>query len=172
LIGATSIARLRLTRLQPFDVAAAPASPTPRRAHCLHIPCCPRPQAVPSDSILSTIIRQSINCGVGPIDRSCGGVGQNGGGCSSGGYLHRGGVQRALVRLDQRQEVLHYRFRRVEAINPNVIPHPSLADTWIIVAQKQRSDLENSVFFSELVSVTPSSRMAPLPALILRYSCL
>jgi hypothetical protein len=63
-------------------------------------------------------------------------------------------------------------FGAWEAINPNVIPHPSLADTWIIVAQKQRSDLKNSVFFSELVCVTPSSRMAPLPALILRYSCL
>lgn len=38
-----------------------------------------------------------------------------------------------------------------EAINPNVIPHPHLKDTWILVAQQQRSDVNNTVWFAELV---------------------
>lgn len=42
-------------------------------------------------------------------------------------------------------------FGEWEAINPNAIPHPSREDTWIIAAQKQRSDVKDSVFFSELV---------------------
>ena len=37
------------------------------------------------------------------------------------------------------------------AVNPNIIPHPSLKDTWIIVAQKHKSSVKNSVWFAELV---------------------
>lgn len=36
------------------------------------------------------------------------------------------------------------------AINPNIIPHPQLEDTWILVAQQQRSDISNTVWFAEL----------------------
>jgi hypothetical protein len=43
------------------------------------------------------------------------------------------------------------KFGGWEAINPNAIPHPSLENTWIIVAQKQRSNVDKSVFFTELV---------------------
>jgi hypothetical protein len=42
-------------------------------------------------------------------------------------------------------------FGEKESINPNAIPHPSLEDTWIIVSQLQRSKVENSVWFAELV---------------------
>lgn len=42
-------------------------------------------------------------------------------------------------------------FGHYEAINPSIIPHPTLNDTWIIVAQQQRSSLEGSVWFAELV---------------------
>ncbi len=35
--------------------------------------------------------------------------------------------------------------------NPNIIPHPSLADTWIVVAQKLRSSVNQTVWFAELV---------------------
>lgn len=42
-------------------------------------------------------------------------------------------------------------FGDQEAINPNIIPHPFLDETWIIVAQKQKSSVNNTVFFSELV---------------------
>ena len=37
------------------------------------------------------------------------------------------------------------------AINPNIIPHPSLDDTWIVVAMQEKSSLKNSVWFAELV---------------------
>ena len=37
------------------------------------------------------------------------------------------------------------------AINPNIIPHPTLDSTWIIVAQLDRSDVNNTVWFAELV---------------------
>ena len=43
------------------------------------------------------------------------------------------------------------KFGEREAINPNIIPHPSLNDTWIIVAQQQRSSVKSSVWFAELV---------------------
>jgi hypothetical protein len=43
------------------------------------------------------------------------------------------------------------KFGAQEAINPNIIPHPSLNDTWIIVAQMQESSVKNSVWFAELV---------------------
>lgn len=43
------------------------------------------------------------------------------------------------------------KFGELDAINPNAISHPSLENTWIIVAQKQRSNVKDSVFFSELV---------------------
>jgi hypothetical protein len=42
-------------------------------------------------------------------------------------------------------------FDKQHAINPNVIPHPFLEDTWIIVSQLHRSSVENTVFFAELV---------------------
>lgn len=42
-------------------------------------------------------------------------------------------------------------FGSREAINPNIIPHPSLDDTWVVVAMQQKSSLKNSVFFAELV---------------------
>src|SRR5579871_4128394 len=42
-------------------------------------------------------------------------------------------------------------FGQQEAINPNIIPHPSLNDTWIIVAVKAKSQVKNSVWASELV---------------------
>ncbi|PGH00251.1 hypothetical protein AJ79_08265 [Helicocarpus griseus UAMH5409] len=42
-------------------------------------------------------------------------------------------------------------FGKQKAINPSIIPHPSLENTWIIVAQKQRSATQNSVWFAELV---------------------
>ena len=38
-----------------------------------------------------------------------------------------------------------------EAMNPSILPHPSLADTYIVVAQQGRTNLpEESVFYSEL----------------------
>ncbi|KAL9095097.1 MAG: hypothetical protein Q9165_002700 [Trypethelium subeluteriae] len=43
------------------------------------------------------------------------------------------------------------RFGDQEAMNPNIIPHPTLEDTWIIVAQQQRSAQINTVWFAELV---------------------
>ncbi|KKZ64450.1 hypothetical protein EMCG_09561 [[Emmonsia] crescens] len=42
-------------------------------------------------------------------------------------------------------------FGELEAINPSIIPHPGLENTWIIVAQQQRSSVPNSVWFAELV---------------------
>ncbi|MCJ1444198.1 MAG: hypothetical protein MMC23_004699 [Stictis urceolatum] len=42
-------------------------------------------------------------------------------------------------------------FGDQEAINPNIIPHPSLKETWIVVAQLQRSDIQNTIWFAELV---------------------
>jgi hypothetical protein len=42
-------------------------------------------------------------------------------------------------------------FGEQEAMNPNIIPHPVLNDTWIIVAQRQKSSVEKSVWFAELV---------------------
>ena len=33
----------------------------------------------------------------------------------------------------------------------HIIPHPSLPSTWIVVAQQQRSDVNNTVWFAELV---------------------
>ncbi|KKY14140.1 hypothetical protein UCRPC4_g06831 [Phaeomoniella chlamydospora] len=38
-----------------------------------------------------------------------------------------------------------------QAINPNIIPHPILDDTWIIVAQLQRSEIKTTVWAAELV---------------------
>lgn len=35
-------------------------------------------------------------------------------------------------------------------MNPNIIPHPTLPSTWIIVAQQQRSEVNNTVWFAEL----------------------
>jgi hypothetical protein len=37
------------------------------------------------------------------------------------------------------------------ATNPNIIPHPILNDTWIIVAQQIESSVQNTVWFAELV---------------------
>jgi hypothetical protein len=42
-------------------------------------------------------------------------------------------------------------FDRKQSINPNAIPHPFLDNTWIIVSQQQRSDLEKTVWFAELI---------------------
>ena len=42
-------------------------------------------------------------------------------------------------------------FGGQEAMNPNIIPHPTLNDTWIIVAQQQKSSVKTSVWFAELV---------------------
>ena len=42
-------------------------------------------------------------------------------------------------------------FGEQEAMNPNIIPHPVLNDTWIIVAQRQKSSIDGSVWFAELV---------------------
>jgi hypothetical protein len=42
-------------------------------------------------------------------------------------------------------------FGEYEAINPNIIPHPQMNDTWVIVAMQQHSDVPNSVWFAELV---------------------
>jgi hypothetical protein len=44
-------------------------------------------------------------------------------------------------------------FGSYKAINPNIIPHPALEDTWVIVAQhhNRRNTVKNSVWFSELV---------------------
>jgi hypothetical protein len=42
-------------------------------------------------------------------------------------------------------------FGEQEAMNPNIIPHPVLNDTWIIVAQQQKSSVKTSVWFAELV---------------------
>ncbi|RFU76378.1 hypothetical protein TARUN_5870 [Trichoderma arundinaceum] len=36
-------------------------------------------------------------------------------------------------------------------MNPNIIPHPTLEDTWIVVAQLARGADEQSVYFTELV---------------------
>jgi hypothetical protein len=42
-------------------------------------------------------------------------------------------------------------FGELEAMNPNIVPHPELNDTWIIVAQQQKSSVKTSVWFAELV---------------------
>jgi hypothetical protein len=43
-------------------------------------------------------------------------------------------------------------FGEQSAMNPSIIPHPLLNDTWIIVAQQQKSSvIKNSVWFAELV---------------------
>ncbi|PTB68235.1 hypothetical protein BBK36DRAFT_157448 [Trichoderma citrinoviride] len=39
----------------------------------------------------------------------------------------------------------------LNGMNPNIIPHPTLASTWIVVAQLVRSAEEQSVYFTELV---------------------
>ena len=42
-------------------------------------------------------------------------------------------------------------FGSRSAINPNIIPHPSIKDTWIIVAMQQKSSVNRTVWFAELV---------------------
>ncbi|KAK5061543.1 hypothetical protein LTR84_008087 [Exophiala bonariae] len=42
-------------------------------------------------------------------------------------------------------------FGEEEAMNPSIIPHPSLADTWIITAQRRPTSGRPSIWFSELV---------------------
>jgi hypothetical protein len=42
-------------------------------------------------------------------------------------------------------------FDGQKALNPNIIPHPALNDTWIIVAQQQESSVKDSVWFAEWV---------------------
>ncbi|KAK2799409.1 hypothetical protein FQN51_006896 [Onygenales sp. PD_10] len=42
-------------------------------------------------------------------------------------------------------------FGDYSAMNPSILPHPSLENTWIIVAQQQKSSIEHSVWFAELV---------------------
>src|SRR2546423_450073 len=42
-------------------------------------------------------------------------------------------------------------FGEQEALNPSIIPHPALNDTWIIVAQQQKSSVKDTVWFAELV---------------------
>ncbi|KAM0511680.1 hypothetical protein ACHAPE_009638 [Trichoderma viride] len=37
------------------------------------------------------------------------------------------------------------------AMNPNIIPHPTLENTWIVVAQMVRGESEQTVYFTELV---------------------
>lgn len=37
-----------------------------------------------------------------------------------------------------------------EAINPNIIPHPTLSDTWIIVAQQRRNSEQDPFRFTEI----------------------
>ena len=41
-------------------------------------------------------------------------------------------------------------FSPFSGMNPNIIPHPTLSSTWIIVAQQQRSDVNNTIWFAEL----------------------
>ena len=43
------------------------------------------------------------------------------------------------------------KFGDQQAMNPNIIPHPTLEDTWVIVAQDQKSAMTSSVWFAELV---------------------
>ncbi|KAI9827428.1 MAG: hypothetical protein M1819_006969 [Sarea resinae] len=43
------------------------------------------------------------------------------------------------------------KFGDQEAMNPNIIPHPVLENTWIIVAQQIRRTVEHSVWCAELV---------------------
>ena len=43
------------------------------------------------------------------------------------------------------------KFGEQKAINPNIIPHPTLPETWIIVAQKHKSTDKNSLWHVELV---------------------
>ena len=42
-------------------------------------------------------------------------------------------------------------FGNEAAINPSIVPHPALQDTWIIVAQQRRSLVASSVWYAELV---------------------
>lgn len=41
-------------------------------------------------------------------------------------------------------------FHPFSAINPNAIPHPHLANTWIIVAQLKHNFVKEAVWFAEL----------------------
>ena len=43
------------------------------------------------------------------------------------------------------------KFGNQQAINPNIIPHPSTQDTWIIVAQQKKSSVTNTGWHAELV---------------------
>lgn len=61
--------------------------------------------------------------------------------------LHR--VLKSVSMHDQR--FFDIKFGDQDAINPNVIPHPSLEGVWIVVAQQQRSQVKNTVWFSEVV---------------------
>ena len=42
-------------------------------------------------------------------------------------------------------------FAPHEAMNPNIIPHPNRPDTWIMIAQQQKSAIQHSVWFAEFV---------------------
>ncbi|KAJ5051005.1 uncharacterized protein L3040_002871 [Drepanopeziza brunnea f. sp. 'multigermtubi'] len=42
-------------------------------------------------------------------------------------------------------------FGDKEGINPSILPHPQFADTYIIIAQQQRSTVNNTVWFAQLV---------------------
>ncbi|KAI7298897.1 hypothetical protein KC315_g17844, partial [Hortaea werneckii] len=41
-------------------------------------------------------------------------------------------------------------FGEYPAMNPNIVPHPTLNDTWFIVAQRYKND-SNPIWFTELV---------------------
>lgn len=41
-------------------------------------------------------------------------------------------------------------FQPHRGINPNAVPHPTLENTWILVAQRDDNSIKNSVWFAEL----------------------
>lgn len=51
----------------------------------------------------------------------------------------------------QDKKFFYIKFGDQKAMNPNIIPHPLRENTWIIVAQKYKSALDQQIWFSELV---------------------
>jgi hypothetical protein len=67
-------------------------------------------------------------------------------------YDDVGGVHREVFSVSTTdKKYFLIEFGEQEAMNPNIIPHPVLNDTWIIVAQQQKSSVKTSVWFAELV---------------------
>lgn len=59
-------------------------------------------------------------------------------------------THREIFSASSTAQYFHISFSPFSAMNPNIIPHPTLPSTWIIVAQQQRSEVNSTVWFAEL----------------------